>query len=627
MSGIIFVLAIGPVQPFIAAARRTRDLWQGSAMLSALAAAGAAALQSQGAKLIFPHARSPASPGRASIDAAGVSNKIVAHLPAGANPGQLACQAKAAVLQALSGLGQYCLDELHTSGCISAIDVPLFNTQLQQVLECYSAWAELDADDDEAYLAAFSNAQRALDARKRLRDFAPSASARVGLALSSLDATSESVLTGQGTDRRLRAVHGINSTEGLDAFGLIKRVLGGSRGFPAVARVALQPWIAQWTDAQVGNVDALLAPLASYQLASQNNCAPGNPMARLNWDAELLITSRRRKWQAHAQAHAQSLNLPDATLTTALDELGIALSGPSCPPLPSDDGLYVAVLLADGDRMGECITREGQGQAGHQALSRALAEFAESASALVAKQGGACIYSGGDDVLALVAVAEALPCARALAEDFATRLGPHAGGRASLSVGLALVHVLMPFEQSRQLAAQALKLAKNGSDGDGLRNALGLVVQPRNGEAVKLAGAWDSSNGSSCLPGFDVRLAAWKGAFERGALAKGAPYDLRALISGVPTALLPGEAQRLLQRRQHGSDAALAQLLSHTLQLQVASTDADRKALVNLEREWYVGRWLAAHAGPAAADAAGMGLQSNPELAKTSMVAAQEPAT
>ena len=44
MSGHLLLVTIGPVQEFIAQARRTRDLWYGSHLLSELARAGARAL-------------------------------------------------------------------------------------------------------------------------------------------------------------------------------------------------------------------------------------------------------------------------------------------------------------------------------------------------------------------------------------------------------------------------------------------------------------------------------------------------------------------------------------------------------------------------------------------------------
>ena len=51
----IFIFQLGPVQPFIAAGRRTQDLYVGSRILSELAAAGwNAAAASPGFQAIFP---------------------------------------------------------------------------------------------------------------------------------------------------------------------------------------------------------------------------------------------------------------------------------------------------------------------------------------------------------------------------------------------------------------------------------------------------------------------------------------------------------------------------------------------------------------------------------------------
>lgn len=54
MSQQLYLFQIGPVQSFIAAARRTQDLFVGSRLLSMIAAAGAQAALDSGATLIFP---------------------------------------------------------------------------------------------------------------------------------------------------------------------------------------------------------------------------------------------------------------------------------------------------------------------------------------------------------------------------------------------------------------------------------------------------------------------------------------------------------------------------------------------------------------------------------------------
>ena len=79
----LLVISVGPVQEFIAAARRTRDLWFGSRLLSEISRAVAKSVESQGGKLIFP----------ASLDAENVANVILAELPAG-EPKDIAAKAK-----------------------------------------------------------------------------------------------------------------------------------------------------------------------------------------------------------------------------------------------------------------------------------------------------------------------------------------------------------------------------------------------------------------------------------------------------------------------------------------------------------------------------------------------------
>ena len=47
-------IAVGPVQEFIASARKLRDLWYGSDLLSELSKAVVRSLHEQGCELIFP---------------------------------------------------------------------------------------------------------------------------------------------------------------------------------------------------------------------------------------------------------------------------------------------------------------------------------------------------------------------------------------------------------------------------------------------------------------------------------------------------------------------------------------------------------------------------------------------
>ena len=93
----LFLVSIGPVQEFIASARRTRDLHFGSWFLSELSKAAAQEINQQKGYLIFPAPTNMAllQPGNSF----NVANKILALIDQ--DPGKLAVQVRATVFQRL----------------------------------------------------------------------------------------------------------------------------------------------------------------------------------------------------------------------------------------------------------------------------------------------------------------------------------------------------------------------------------------------------------------------------------------------------------------------------------------------------------------------------------------------
>src|SRR5690606_34165073 len=107
MTAHLLLVTLGPVQEFIAQARRTRDLWYGSHLLPELGRAAARALADGGADLIFPALRkgdAELSPCRAPVRPDGtppqnVANKLLAEVPAGLDPENLARSVREAVMR------------------------------------------------------------------------------------------------------------------------------------------------------------------------------------------------------------------------------------------------------------------------------------------------------------------------------------------------------------------------------------------------------------------------------------------------------------------------------------------------------------------------------------------------
>jgi len=587
-------MAFGPVQAFIATARRTRDLWFGSWLLSEISKAGARALldhasatgRPDAATLIFPHADAAAlGPG----SPLSVANKIVARIECD-NPQAFANAARHGAIARWHELAQQCGD---TFGWRN-IDTDCWKSQIRpqgsddDLIECYAAWVPLTGD----YPAANANVNALLNARKATRHFAaaaidPRSAPGFGRTKSSLDGARESVL--KNPDDLCRRRFGIDRGEALDAPGLVKRVLGNRESsFTALSRVACEPWV-RWmkTDARLAakldEIGRHYESLVKSQLATR-----AYRYADFRYDAQLIYEERA---QQLLRSPGPGVELPaeDKENINKINKIMRSLGAPK-------PDAYVAVLMADGDHMGSLISR-ARSMDQHRALSAQLASFAAAVPDIVGEEWGECVYAGGDDVLAFLPAAKALACARRLAEAFSSQMRAldwvrtlPAAEQPTLSVGLAYGHMLTPLAELRRIARRAEQIAKHGLfHGDVPRNALGLVVHPRSGTPLELRGRWDDDAGGlfADRPGFDARLDYWIRNFADGTVSARAGYQLRRLEAEFRTlpAALVAETSRLVSRKGERSK----QLIT-CAQKFMQGSGADR-----LHSEWIAARWLASH--------------------------------
>lgn len=141
---------------------------------------------------------------------------------------------------------------------------------------------------------------------------------------------------------------------------------------------------------------------------------------------------------------------------------------------------YRAVLMMDGDKMGETLSKF-QTQAEHQDFSRKLKAFAGGVQAVVEVHGGKLIYAGGDDVLAVLPATRALACARDLRDAFCAQVG------GDVSAGLAVGSTKVPL----QLIIEAARQAEHRAKHDYGRSALALTVLKRSGEELRWGAKWE----------------------------------------------------------------------------------------------------------------------------------------
>ncbi len=558
MTEHLLLIALGPVQEFIAQARRTRDLWYGSHVLSELARTAARSLVEQGASLVFP----PLGPDDPELKPCmkplrpetndpplNVANKVLAVVPSGHDPRAVARTTRKTVKgfwrdEIAARVAHKC------AGLIADGIDATWREQVDTLLEFVAAWAPLGD-----YAVARRNVERAVAARKNLRDFRPWMHQRGNVPKSSLDGARETVLRRPRLrDAKLARRYRIAEGEQLDAVGLIKRAGGEPEQFVPIVNVALAGWLA------LANREAL-AELEHVRQACKE-LGVGRVVRRdlrcghvFGFDASVFLPSR---WKALFD----ELGLPgDADqwgnrhVRPVLDRL--------VEPYP-----YVACLVADGDRMGHAIDRLTTARE-HREFSRALAKFASRARNVVEqKHLGSLVYAGGDDVLAFLPLPEALECADALRHEFAAIMEQacaslsHAA-RPTLSVGLGIGHIMDGMGELLELGREAERLAKGGAlaQPGRDRNALAVLVDKRSGGRRAWRARWDDWGGN---PIGRIRQDI---ALLEGPLSSRKVYEVASLLRRLPSReqatgrrwarVLAQEVHRSLSRVQAGDEEPL----------------------------------------------------------------------
>lgn len=566
----LLLIQIGPVQDFIATARRTRDLYAGSRLLSEAAYAIAKELENTGATLIFP-APSKSSP-LSRLHESGIPNVVLAIVKAEGQKAvaSLAKELKERAQQQLLKVAGQAFDKAASL----LRDRQAAEAEVLDLLEFY--WAARPMERDSCYPEVRKRVYAILAARKNLRDFSDTSKWAAPVYKSSLDGALEGVIHADA-DEKQRVKLGLRKGEMLSGVDLTKR-LYPAENFASTTHLAALPFLKGLSEKQLERVKQTLDELQrefSVDIANWNI----EPVAKLlgKRDPGLLFPSRLRDFGLDGK----DLERAQERLVRLYRELGRE-------PYP-----YYALLHADGDRMGKAIEAVIQGKAKdseapylrHRELSACLAQFALKVKEIVPRHEGSLVYSGGDDVLALLPLNTALEAAADLAKSFAGRMhkfkvdeGP---GHPSLSVGLALVHHLFDLGEALNLARRAEKVAKEE------RNSLAIIASPRSGAEVLARDRWNpkSAEWADSLVGRLHTFADW---LNQERIPTGWAYELRALWHrlGTSTAfseIFVHEALRLLKRKKTSlSEKELARL--QTL------IEERREALIN---ELLIARYVA----------------------------------
>jgi len=436
MTQYMLLFSLGPVQSFIAQARKTRDLWFGSFLLSAL--------MQESMKEIQPHLVFPDDP-IIKGNIPDLPNKYIAIFNGSDEAVKAARNSEKNIKKIWRAICNEVWDEV--LGKVPASSDPITRTQWDDQVDpanVFEIFWVVVAGNGEHYKEWLTETQLLFDRRKRLRDFKQQKESGEKSTISGLRAA----LRGPGELRtdvqtfwyqvaKHQPAKDISSdgTERLDAIDTIKRFAHLSEklaqllnreeldaGFPSTSSIATATFIELFIHSS--NDESLQQALNRWlkETKKLNETMPatiplleglathytrGRTILKRDGDCyfpETFSAKRLEKefrFDRSKEKEREQLAKDGPEAVSKLLEATDALTPPITRPTP-----YYAMIQMDGDKMGKLIN-DVEDQEEHQAISKALSIFSreDAPDCVEGKYPGRLIYAGGDDVFALAPLA------------------------------------------------------------------------------------------------------------------------------------------------------------------------------------------------------------------------------
>jgi CRISPR-associated protein Cmr2 len=502
-----FHFTLGPVQGFVSQARRTRDFWAGSFILSWLSAVAMRAVQAQGSAIVFPR------PDREFMEAlerggdgpkqGNVPNRFKAAVEEGFDPRRV----EETVRGAWESLAE-AVWEADLAGYANPATRAIWNRQIGAFWDIQ--WVLEDGNDASA-----------IDRLKNWRTYLPPPEPGVKcMMMDGWQELSAAVRPGRGADdfwMGLRAsgkrdiAADLRPGEMLCAIAYVKRrfarhfkdfkadlpngvKLRGWKlptGVPSVHYLAAAPWLAQLLR-KARNDEALTGQMWAFHDAAHSLTGDYG-----EWDSNIRCVKEvhaPRKWTAldgtvffdamleNAKLWGERANEANRLLGSLKDLREAAKLGPVSP--------FYAVLLMDGDQLGAQMGEADK----QQAITQGLASFTRGVPGIVDEHNGFLVYAGGDDVLAFLPLEDALACAAHLRRHYYGCFDDaQPKVETSLSGAIEYAHIKMPL--GKVLADAHHLLDEVAKDGRG-RDALACRVWKPGGLTLEWAMPWECALGA-----------------------------------------------------------------------------------------------------------------------------------
>jgi CRISPR-associated protein Cmr2 len=503
MTNAVLIFTFSPVQSFIAEARRSEDLFNGSAILSRLAQAAGEAIEKSGV-LIYP----------ARLQETDTPNVLVARIPA--EQGQeIAENARKALLAEWQSIAS----KARKAARLEEDDLweRIWKRQIVEAPPWQIFWAY--AEETAGYAEAYRQARDLLERAKRSRLFEQSEEEGEK---DSLSGTRTALRTAYYTSARKywetmsKKFHLLPSKvrpegrELLDSIALVKRFWeGAEREFPSTSTVAAWDF---YQEAKVSAPEELsryrqaLESLPLYKARKQDAVFP--------YDGDLFfketLTRQRMKESYGVEVDEATLQQLRALLKDVVRKNGKSLSP------------YYMLIQFDGDGVGAKIDHlledKDRAEVNHRRFSQNIADFSSQVREIVRPEaGGFLIYNGGDDVLFLASRERGLELAHRLAEEYQNIVGKDLNILATASAGVVIAHHLTPLARALSLMREAERSAKVGKkDNLGNKGMVCVTLARRGGEALSALSPWE----------YVAQVAEWVRAFQNDEVAAVFPYAL-----------------------------------------------------------------------------------------------------
>lgn len=489
----LYLCSLGPVQEFIVNARRSRDLWYGSWMLSELAKSVAKEIENKGGSLIFPK---PVKSGDLDANStfncpnrvSAVFDEFDVHLA-----DSLKASAKLRLLELWNDSlvhiqDQAKLQNVSLGNIFSFPDLP--KKQIEDLLEFY--WVAVPFVESD-YPKARDRVEALLATRKNTRDFKLDDGKEIPK--SSLDGIRESVIPEKYYKKTndqtqfLYKVYRARGAERLSGVDLLKRLgrLGDEPNFASTSDIAAAPLMST-----LSNADQKQLIIDLKKMLTSQGVLP----EEISENASLIFKSRFEEYLGDNVNQKEILEDHHNHLKKVFD---------GAVPYP-----YYSLFIADGDNMGKLINQMND-ISEHSNLSQSLSQFSENLPKVISEgYKGTCIYAGGEDILAYLPLHKALEFASFINEDFSKKI------KTTLSGGLVIAHHLTPLNEVMRLAREAEKKSKKTAS----KNAFTVVLSKRSGTETEITDNWKQ---------LTDRLLLLKSWIKAGLLGQGVGYELKIL--------------------------------------------------------------------------------------------------